>query len=533
MPIITVKLQSPVRRTFRVEQVAGMFDLPLTQVQSPRSKVQRRGQGTGGEEQGTGIHPHPASCAHHPLPKGAGFQCDDQLLVQHTLTAEVPGLEEPWRIGAIVGPSGSGKTTLAKAAFGSIYKPRAWPRDRAIIDVIGSQVESPKSNVQAQTSAERGTRSAEWRQLDIKRLTQLLVAVGLGSPPTWLKPYHVLSGGERFRADLLQALLRVQGSGFGVQKADFRGQMSDLGDRRGAAREVTSTECSVPITRCPLVVIDEFTGALDRTIAKTTSAALSRLLHCSDLNRLRFVAVTCHTDILPWLSPDWVVELGGRSKVQSPKSKVIRSRSPVGEQQSAAEPLACAAGLCGRLIRGRPAKPRFKFTVRRVPQSLWTRFSGEHYLSGGLAASASCYAAFWGGSQATKPLADATGLCGEPIGFCASVAALGWKGTKRIQRLVVLPEFQGLSIGGKLLDAVALMEANKGFRVTITASHPAILVHCSRSQRWRYLEIKKLGSTPQVMNGREIASSVGRAVASFEFVAPARRAPATDQHRLS
>ena len=109
MPIITVKLQTPVRRTFRVEQVAGMFDVPLEQK------------------------------------------------VRHELIAEVPGLEEKWTIGAIVGPSGSGKTTLAKAAFGDcLYRPRAWPRDRAIIDCFGD--------------------------MPVKLLTQALSAVGLGSP---------------------------------------------------------------------------------------------------------------------------------------------------------------------------------------------------------------------------------------------------------------------------------------------------------------------------------------------------------------
>src|SRR3954466_9383202 len=116
MPIITVKLATAVRRSFRVEQGAGMFDVPL-------------------EER-----------------------------VRHELTAEVPGLDEEWTIGAIVGPSGSGKTTLARAAFGeAIYKRTAWPRDRAIIDCFGDTA--------------------------IKSLTFGLASVGLGSPPTWLKPY--------------------------------------------------------------------------------------------------------------------------------------------------------------------------------------------------------------------------------------------------------------------------------------------------------------------------------------------------------
>src|SRR5436190_18895024 len=93
--------------------------------------------------------------------------------MRHELTAEVPGLDEPWSIGAIVGPSGSGKTTLARAAFGDcIYEPQSWPGDRAIIDCLGQDV-------------------------PIKEITRILTAVGLGSVPTWLKPYRVLSTGER------------------------------------------------------------------------------------------------------------------------------------------------------------------------------------------------------------------------------------------------------------------------------------------------------------------------------------------------
>src|SRR5207244_2611338 len=147
--------------------------------------------------------------------------------------------------------------------------------------------------------------------------------------------------------------------------------------------------------------------------------------------------------------------------------------------------------------RGRPRKPGFKFRVERVPQVRWWIFEPHHYLSGGLAASATCYAAFWNE---------------EPIAFCAVVAALGWPGLKRIQRLVTLPEFQGMGIGGKLLDVVAATQARAGFRVTITASHPAVIAHCTRSKQWRYFGMKKTGSTRQAFEGREVRSSVGRAV---------------------
>ena len=39
-----------------------------------------------------------------------------------------------------------------------------------------------------------------------RHVVDLFTAVGFGSPPSWVKPYHVLSGGERFRCDLARAL---------------------------------------------------------------------------------------------------------------------------------------------------------------------------------------------------------------------------------------------------------------------------------------------------------------------------------------
>ena len=47
---------------------------------------------------------------------------------------------EAWRVGLIVGPSGSGKSTVARAMFAqSVYRPRQWPRDRAVVDGLGDR----------------------------------------------------------------------------------------------------------------------------------------------------------------------------------------------------------------------------------------------------------------------------------------------------------------------------------------------------------------------------------------------------------
>src|SRR6266581_6129154 len=91
MPRLTVHLRCPLHNSFRVRQVAGMFDLP---------------------------------------PRGC---CEERFEV------ELPELSEPWQIGAIVGPSGSGKTAVAKRAFGNtLYRGSHWPRNRAVIDCFGN-----------------------------------------------------------------------------------------------------------------------------------------------------------------------------------------------------------------------------------------------------------------------------------------------------------------------------------------------------------------------------------------------------------
>lgn len=129
MPHLEVTVSCPVYDSFRVQQVAGLFDVPLS------GKAQA------------------------------------------TFAVEVPGADEAWQIGLIVGPSGSGKTSIARRAFGpSLVESRPWPDDRAVIDCFGD--------------------------LPVRDITSLLTAVGFGSPPAWVKPYAVLSGGEKFRCDL-------------------------------------------------------------------------------------------------------------------------------------------------------------------------------------------------------------------------------------------------------------------------------------------------------------------------------------------
>jgi GNAT superfamily N-acetyltransferase len=126
-------------------------------------------------------------------------------------------------------------------------------------------------------------------------------------------------------------------------------------------------------------------------------------------------------------------------------------------------------------------------------------FARHHYLSGALSAVARCFLAVWQGS---------------PVAFCATVSLFGKKNRRRISRTVTLPDYQGIGIGMRLAEAVAALHLGEGYRVNMTASHPAVVAHCLRSAQWRAIGVKKTGS-----KGHDrYRGSIGRAVVSFEFL---------------
>ncbi len=214
--LLTTTVSCPIESSFRVQQVAGMFDVPY------------------------------------------------QERLSETFAIDVPELGNEWRIGLIVGPSGSGKTTIARHWFGDDYfQTPNWSRTQAVVDGFGD--------------------------LSIRTITQLLTSVGFSSPPSWLKPYHVLSNGERFRCDLARAL----------------------------ASNITAAQT----TQRPLVVMDEFTSVVDRTVAQIGSAAVAKSLK-NGLIPGQFVAVTCHHDVAEWLQPDWIIDM------QSRQFQWVRLRRP-------------------------------------------------------------------------------------------------------------------------------------------------------------------------------------------------------------
>ncbi|MDA7977168.1 MAG: hypothetical protein MPJ50_00185 [Pirellulales bacterium] len=342
------------------------------------------------------------------------FDLPEERTAKVEFQAELPETSDDWQIGAIVGPSGSGKSTVARTAYGeSIVARQEWPTDRAVIDAL------PKG--------------------PIKHVTGMLSSVGFSSPPGWLKPYHVLSTGEQFRCDLAAAVLSDQ----------------------------------------MLIVFDEFTSVVDRTAAQIGSAAVAHAVREANKRQKRtdfqkFVAVTCHYDVLPWLQPDWVLDMAD-----------------------------------GTLTRGRLRRPDIEITIHSARQSAWSAFARHHYLSGKLNPAAVCYLATWHG---------------EPVAFCGVLNSIGHVGLRRISRLVVLPDYQGVGIGGRFMDAIGEIYADAGDRLRITTSHPAIIARLRTSSQWVVTSIRRGGSNWGAFAKRKKihSTSFGRTVVSAEYVAGAK-----------
>jgi len=180
--------------------------------------------------------------------------------------SEIYSPDFEWNIGIIHGNSGSGKST--------------------ILNHLGEINNYEFDNHKALIS------NFDW--LDPKEASFLLTSMGLSSVPTWLRPFHLLSNGEQYRAELA----------YKVGRSD-----NDA-----------------------IILVDEFTSVVDRDVAKSMSFALQKYIRRKNK---RIILASCHYDIMEWLMPDWtcspqkggVLERGdwlwrGRPKIELQVSRV-------------------------------------------------------------------------------------------------------------------------------------------------------------------------------------------------------------------
>ena len=164
------------------------------------------------------------------------FDLQSENIVEHFKgDIDIPN---DWQVGLIVGKSGTGKTTIAKQLFEDAYVTSYEYTKETVLD------DMPK-------------------ECSVEQITSAFNSVGFSSPPSWLKPYSVLSNGQKMRVDLARAILEEQ----------------------------------------KFFVFDEFTSVVDRNVAQIGSFAMQKAIRKTDK---KFIAVTCHFDVQDWLLPDWV-----------------------------------------------------------------------------------------------------------------------------------------------------------------------------------------------------------------------------------
>lgn len=317
-------------------------------------------------------------------------------------------LPDDWNVGLIVGPSGSGKTRISQALFGS-PQTFGWSAPSVVDDF-------PKT-------------------LPIQEITDTCSAVGFNTIPAWLRPYAVLSNGEKFRAEIARHLL----------------------------------EGADPI------VVDEFTSVVDRQVAQIGSHAVQKYVR---KHGKKFIAVSCHYDIIDWLQPDWIFE---------PATWTLTRRS---------------------LQR----RPPVECSISRVPYRVWSLFAPFHYLTAELNKAARCYALH---------------IEGRPVAF----AGVLWRpmrdnvGTGPIfglSRLVTLPDWQGLGLAFVLTDRLAAAFKALGYYFHTYPAHPPLIRAFDRSPMWQLRKRPGTFSAPQGASSTlKNGAFGGRPNAVFRYVGPA------------
>lgn len=288
-------------------------------------------------------------------------------------------------------------------------------------------------------------------------VASLLTSVGLSSTPVWLRPYQALSTGQRFRAELARALAQTPVKRETPANDERTG--SDTGD----------------VKKDP-VVFDEFTSVVDRTVAKAASVSVAKHVRRSGQ---QFVAVTCHRDVLPWLECDWVYDTD-RGFFQ--------------------------------WTRGHLQRPEVALVLREGSREAWPLFREHHYLTRTIATSARVLLAY-------------VTLDGEErlAGFFSLMPRMMHRGSTkswlRGHRTVVLPDYQGLGIGNRMVELGAeALWRQEGVRYAATTAAPALIAHRRRHpEMWRLVDPPKMRG-PSVSRTRKITTSAGRLTCTWEYL---------------
>lgn len=183
-----------------------------------------------------------------------------------------------------------------------------------------------------------------------------------------------------------------------------------------------------------VILIDEYTSVVDRDVAKAMSNALQKYIRRTNK---RIVLASCHFDIMEWLQPDWIY---------SPSK--------------------------GRLeIAPQLRQPKIELQIVRCRYETWKLFKQHHYLTEDLNKAATNFLILWNE---------------QPIAFVGVLPfpGVGDEKTRRISRIVVLPDFQGLGLGKNILNYISSLYAKEKSTMYIRTMSPALGIALSKDKNW-------------------------------------------------
>lgn len=175
-----------------------------------------------------------------------------------------------------------------------------------------------------------------------------------------------------------------------------------------------------------VILIDEYTSVVDRDVARAMSNALQKYIR---REKKKIILASCHFDIMDWLNPDWIYSPNKR-RVERPD--------------------------CLRLER-----PKIKLEIFRCRYETWNLFKHHHYLSHDLNPASQSYIILWND---------------KPVCFVAILPfpGVGDSKTRRISRIVTLPDYQGLGIGKKIIDYFSSLYSKINSQMYIRTINPAL-----------------------------------------------------------
>lgn len=215
-----------------------------------------------------------------------------------------------------------------------------------------------------------------------------------------------------------------------------------------------------------VVLIDEYTSVVDRDVAKSMSYALQKYIKKYDK---KIVLASCHFDIMEWLMPDWTY-------------------SP----------------LKGRVERheyARRIRPKIELSIFRCRYETWNIFKQHHYLTQDLNKASKCFVVLWND---------------KPIAFLAILPfpGVGDEKTKRVSRIVVLPDFQGLGLGKIILNYISSLYYSINNQMYIRTMSPALGLALLNDKNW----IETSGNLKVPQKNSNGSSIIERPSYSYKYI---------------